>query len=449
LVDWDRWFRSDHSIFEIYYEPFIAIQGGITMSYRITRKLTLGMYLAMIVSLVFVTLALADNVVNNVTVGGNDTFTLGGSTTVSYWIVATGGDDQAGCNASDGSAATVTINVPSGVTATPGSLTFTACGESSKQGVTFTATAADEFEITVSVSDSGPGTYHTTSAVFTLNVLAPSTPADTTPPTASPTQDPAANAYGWNKTDVTVTWNWTDNEGGSGIDTSQCTTSTISSGEGEITLYATCKDLVGNTGSASYTVKVDKTLPIVNVTGVSDDATYILGSVPTAGCETTDALSGVKTEASLSLAGGTVGSVIATCSGAEDYAGNLNSTSVTYSIQYDWNGFFKPIDNLPTLNQVKAGSAIPIKFSLNGYHGGLDIMNFKSGTIPCDNNVPVDNVDVILTAGQSSLQYDLVLDQYTYVWKTDKSWSNGTGCRQLIVTLNDGTEHLANFKFTK
>jgi len=34
-----------------------------------------------------------------------------------------------------------------------------------------------------------------------------------------------------------------------------------------------------------------------------------------------------------------------------------------------------------------------------------------------------------------------------YVWKTDSAWA-GT-CRQLLVTLNDGTQHIAYFQFTK
>src|SRR5690606_10383328 len=33
---------------------------------------------------------------------------------------------------------------------------------------------------------------------------------DETAPTASPTAAPPANANGWNNTDVTVAWNWTD-----------------------------------------------------------------------------------------------------------------------------------------------------------------------------------------------------------------------------------------------
>jgi hypothetical protein len=34
------------------------------------------------------------------------------------------------------------------------------------------------------------------------------------------------------------------------------------------------------------TIKLDKTSPVVSVTGISEGATYPLGSVPTAGCST-------------------------------------------------------------------------------------------------------------------------------------------------------------------
>jgi hypothetical protein len=83
-------------------------------------------------------------------------------------------------------------------------------------------------------------------------------------PTAAATQSPDANGLGWNNTDVTVTWTWSDEVGGSGIDNAACTTSSTSTGEGELTLTATCKDLAGNEGSASYTVKVDQTLPVAD-----------------------------------------------------------------------------------------------------------------------------------------------------------------------------------------
>src|SRR5262249_5018605 len=109
--------------------------------------------------------------------------------------------------------------------------------------------------------------------------------------------------------------------------------------------------------------------------------------------------------------------------------------------------FFQPIDNLPTVNSVKAGQAIPVKFSLSGNHG-LNI--FAAGypaspQITCGSGDPVDEIGHAHRAGADDLSYGPRTDQYHYVWKTEKSWA-GT-CRQLIVKLNDGTVHVANFKF--
>jgi len=116
---------------------------------------------------------------------------------------------------------------------------------------------------------------------------------------------------------------------------------------------------------------------------------------------------------------------------------------------YDFSGFFPPVDNPPTLNGVKAGRAIPVKFSLNGDQG-LNIFDTGfpvSQPIDCAASAPLDDVEETTTAGSSSLSYDATTDQYVYVWKTDKGWV-GT-CRQLIIQLNDGTAHVAYFNFAK
>jgi len=115
---------------------------------------------------------------------------------------------------------------------------------------------------------------------------------------------------------------------------------------------------------------------------------------------------------------------------------------------YDFYGFFPPVDNVE-FNVVKAGRAIPVKFSLDGDQG-LKIFEVdypKSTPIACptDGSVTPDEI-MTVTAGGSSLSYDTTDGQYTYVWKTDKYW---TGCRQLIVKLIDGTSHVANFTFKK
>lgn len=101
---------------------------------------------------------------------------------------------------------------------------------------------------------------------------------DAVAPKATPTVSPAPTGTGWNSTDATVTWNWLDNPGGSGIDNTNCTITTVASNEGVSPLSATCKDLAGNTGNATFTVKVDKTVPtIVPSAKKADNTPYTFG----------------------------------------------------------------------------------------------------------------------------------------------------------------------------
>jgi hypothetical protein len=151
----------------------------------------------------------------------------------------------------------------------------------------------------------------------------------------------------------------------------------------------------------------------------------------------------------LNVTGGPVGSVTATCSGAEDKAGNSGSASVTYNVHYNWTGFFRPVDNDGVYNSVKAGQSIPVKFSLSG-NQGLNILAAgfpTSQKVTCDAGATYDVIEETVTAGNSSLSYDATADQYNYVWKSDKAWA-GT-CRVLSVKLIDGSTHTALFKFLK
>jgi len=113
---------------------------------------------------------------------------------------------------------------------------------------------------------------------------------------------------------------------------------------------------------------------------------------------------------------------------------------------YSFGGFMQPVDARPTLNSMKAGAAVPVKFSLGGNHG----MNIfaagypKSQSIACDSMADVDGIETTVTAGGSSLAYDAASATYTYVWKTEKGWA-GT-CRQLVLGFADGSVQRANFK---
>jgi hypothetical protein len=109
-------------------------------------------------------------------------------------------------------------------------------------------------------------------------------------------------------------------------------------------------------------------------------------------------------------------------------------------------GFFAPVENGAALNQVKAGSAVPVKFSLGGDRGiGVFAVGSPSSErITCDTQAPLDVVEETVSPGASTLSYDALADRYLYVWKTDAAWS-GT-CRQLAVSTVDGGTHLAGFK---
>jgi hypothetical protein len=119
--------------------------------------------------------------------------------------------------------------------------------------------------------------------------------------------------------------------------------------------------------------------------------------------------------------------------------------TVTNVAEWAFSGFRQPVDNLPTLNLVKAGSAIPVKFSLEG-NKGMNIFAAgypKSEVIPCDSAALVDGIEQTILSGSSVLSYDAATDTYSYVWKTEKAWS---GCRQLVIKFIDANTQRANFK---
>jgi len=87
---------------------------------------------------------------------------------------------------------------------------------------------------------------------------------------------------------------------------------------------------------------------------------------------------------------------------------------------------------------------VPVKFSLSGYQGPSPF-SVGSEQYDCATGDPLGAIEPTSSPGASAVQYDPRLDQYQYNWKTDKAW-DGT-CRQLVVLLNDGTVHVANYRF--
>lgn len=130
---------------------------------------------------------------------------------------------------------------------------------------------------------------------------------------------------------------------------------------------------------------------------------------------------------------------------ADDHNQNASTCQQHVTVSFPFVGFKAPVDNPPVVNTLKAGQAVPVKFSLLGDRG-LGVLasgSPSSRRVDCDSSAPTDPIETTTTS-QSGLQYDAASDTYTYVWKTDKAWA-GT-CRQLTVALADGSAHTALFQ---
>ncbi|MDP9383208.1 MAG: PxKF domain-containing protein [Chloroflexota bacterium] len=87
---------------------------------------------------------------------------------------------------------------------------------------------------------------------------------DNSGPVVSGSLSPAANAAGWNKGDVSITWSASDGTG-SGVKSGPTPSSdSVTADTASVTKSSSATDQLGNSGSGSVTVKLDKTLPTIS-----------------------------------------------------------------------------------------------------------------------------------------------------------------------------------------
>ena len=308
------------------------------------------------------------------------------------------------------------------------------------------ATSGEDQSASSTCTDNAGNTHGASQANIDIDKTAPGISFDG--------QSPAKNANGWNKTDVTLSWTCTD-VGGSGVVSGTVSKTITSEGMGQ-TDTGTCTDLAGNTSSSTDgNVNIDKTAPVVAVTGVANGASYTVGSVPSTGCTTSDALSGVKTNGTLQpLTGpGTtnsngVGSFTATCNGAEDNAGNIGTASVTFTVIYGgFVRFLQPINNTahdlgnnPDVSTFKAGSTVPTKVQVKLANGTIVQPSSALWVIPEKRNATSQAVDETVYTEPATNGTTYVWNAtdrfYQYNWATPKT---GAGFYWLIgVKLDDG-----------
>ena len=244
----------------------------------------------------------------------------------------------------------------SGVAVCPSPISVTTAGLNQ----TFSGTATDR-----------AGNSATASITFSVELA---------PLTVTASVAPPANAANWNNTNVTVTFTCSG-----GVAPVQCPASQLVSTEGANQIISgTATDAAGQTASASVTLNIDKTPPIVSVTSPANNATVASASLQLAG-SVTDALSGVATVSCNGIAAVVQGGAL-TCSvtlvtgpnsltvTATDVAGNTSTQSLSVTLVAlsvtDFNPRSAPIGTLITLTGTNLTSGGNPLVLLNAQGGG-------------------------------------------------------------------------------
>jgi hypothetical protein len=182
--------------------------------------------------------------------------------------------------------------------------------------------------------------------------------------------------------------------------------------------------------------------PTVQVTGVTDGAAYMLGAVPTAGCATSDAGSGVARQATVSVTGGDprgVGTFTVTCAGAVDKAGNeAEPVTVRYSVIYALTWMTPPFGEA----SVKAGKDLKMIWQITDSGGnGIDGLRAVDITVSTRSCGASDAAWVAEPSSRLQLKA-LPHGRYQLDWSTPTSY--GGGCRQVRLDVGEGeaAQHL-------
>lgn len=260
---------------------------------------------------------------------------------------------------------------------------------------------------------------------------------DMKPPAITATINPAANASGWNNSNVTVSFNCSDMT--SGIQ--KCPPPVNLMNEGKMqSVSGTAFDKAGNAATTSINVNIDKTPPKIIITGPREGEKYFICNLPVPSYPVADDLSEVKSSKE-DYDGGNekkAGNFTYTVT-AMDNAGNIAIERVRYRGIYAFEGFRNPI---AYRKPFALGSTIPISFVLtdgcnNPVSTAIATLALQKVSREEPDGEPLDTPSILADKGDA-FWYDFMTGQYVYKLATDNL---SAGIWKITVYLDDGTEY--------
>ena len=134
-----------------------------------------------------------------------------------------------------------------------------------------------------------------------------------------------------------------------------------------------------------------------------------------------------------------------TLTAGNNYDITFVGATFTITPAFRFSGLYSPVDAQPTLNTVKGGSTVPLKFEV--FAGTVEqkdvtVVNpLLTKKKTCGTNAS-DSIEVTATGG-TALRFDAASDQFVYNWQTPKTPG---ACYTVTVELADGSQVSADFQ---
>ena len=376
------------------------------------------MSLAVILAMLLTSLALADNVQNDVTPAADDT------TPPVITAIAEGSMSDSGWYVSFVTVSWFVVDDESPI--------------SSSSGCDPTFVWPDTAGTTLTCSATSAG--GTSSESVTIKI-------DATPPDIYGYASPAPNEYGWNNTDVTVSFTCSDAM--SGVMYCEPDWTFREDVVGQVVQGRAVDHAWNDWRYLVYYINIDKTPPTVSlVGGPANGGTYYFGFVPAAPtCSASDALSGLDGSCSVSGYGTGVGSHTVTAR-TTDKAGNSASVSATYTVRaWSLKGFYAPVAMNGVYNVVRSGSRVALKFEVFAGPKELSdtsvVRSLTSALVACSAGTEDAIEETASATGGMALRYDTTAGQFIQHWQTPRQ---AEACYRVTVMAQDGSSLVAFFK---